>query len=203
MGFTINQSRRTDSWKRILLEESDHSLQSRGAKRMRTFRRMYLTVFVWFCVPVLLYASLFYIGAFINIGEIAGISYAKQTENAFFNVTKVKTDKKPNVFTPLIEVFSANRVYLRQGQSIQAYYTLPVGTHVRLIIKQCKSKPVIEVFKCDQITTQEKRIPYGKTGTVNFTAQAPGFYYFEDIMTKLPKMGPKEQGKYKIIWRRI
>lgn len=201
MSLKLQQKKRSQTWGQLLLEESENSLRSRGAKRDRTFRRMYLTVFIWVPVLFLLYCSLFYVGAFIDPGKVIGVSHAQRAEKAKTNVKKLSVPKR-TIVSPLIDAFKVNKVYLREGQSIQLSYALPDGTELRAKIKQCKSFPILEIFKCQFVGEQEKRVRFGNNGVLEFTAQSAGFYYFVDEVTQLPTTPLKPNHDYTIIWQR-
>lgn len=202
MSFGVQQKKRNRTWGQILVEESDYSLRARGAKRERTFRRMYLTVFVFFPALLLVYTSLFYAGAFVDPGKVIGISHAQRAATAKSNVGKLRIEKQYPVISPLFNAFSVNKVYLRQGQSIQLSYALPNGTELRAKIKQCKSFPILEVFKCQFVSEQEKRIRNGSQGVLEFTAASAGFYYFDDEVIKRPSITLKPNHDYTIVWQR-
>lgn len=202
MSFKLHQSRDKKSWKRILVEESEYNLHVKGEMRERTFRRMYFTVFVWFATIFLLYISLFYIGAFFDAGKVIGISQSQRADKSVVKAKTIKAQQKRNVLSPISDRLSVNRVYLRKGQTVQAIYALPDNTLMTVQIKQCKSQPVLEVFKCKFIDAQEKRIRNGGTGVVKFLATQSGFYYFEDEVVTLPGQVLKLNYDYKITWQR-
>ncbi|PHR91003.1 MAG: hypothetical protein COA69_13175 [Robiginitomaculum sp.] len=202
MGLEIKQKSRSQSWQKLLVEESDYRLRIRGVKRERTFRRMYLTVFVSVPAFFLLYCSLFYIGAFIDPGKVVGVSHSQRAETTKQTVSTRPASKPRTLLSPLSDAFALNRIYLRQGQSIQLSYALPKGTQLHAKIKQCKSFPVLEVLKCKFIGEQEKRIRNGNTGILQFTVSEPGFYYFEDEVIALPNTKLKLHHDYSLVWQR-
>ncbi|MBL4869731.1 MAG: hypothetical protein JKX72_02120 [Robiginitomaculum sp.] len=202
MSFKLNQSQDKKTWKRILVEESDYNLRVKGQVRDRTFRRMYFTVLVWFATIFLLYISLFYIGAFFDAGKVLGISQSQRAEKSAVKAKTIPAQQKRNILSSISDRLSVNRVYLLKGQTVQAIYSLPDNTLMTVKIKQCKSQPVLEVFKCKFIDEQEKRIRNGGTGVVKFSATQTGFYYFEDEVVKLPGHVLKLNYDYKIIWQR-
>ena len=202
MSFGVKQSSRDKSWTEILLDESDRSLRARGAKRKHTFRRMYMTVFLWFGVLLSIYCSFFYVGAFLDVGKVIGVSQAQRAHVAKRIIADKPASTKREFYSPLIDLFSVNRIYLRRGQSIIATYSLPENTSITLQVKQCKNMPGIEVFKCNFIGQQKRKVSNKVTGFVKFTAPSPGFYYFENTAIKYPDTELKRNHSYKVVWQR-
>lgn len=202
MSLAVRQTKKDKTWTAILIEESENSLQRRKAKREQTFRRMYSGVFVLVSAGFVLYCSLFYVGAFFDAGKIIGISQSVRAEKAQKNVRNMPRVKKRTLFSPVIEAFSMNRVYMRKGQTILATYSLPRNSKLSLKIKQCKSMPIVEVFKCEPLGEQGTVIRNRATGFIEFTVSEPGFYYFEDEVIKLPKTELKAFFDYRIVWQR-
>ena len=202
MSFGVQQSTKNKSWTELLVEESDRSLRSRGAKRHRTFRRMYMSVFLWFGTFLCVYCSFFYAGAFLDVGKIVGVSQTQRAHIAKRNIADKPAATKREFYSPLIDAFKVNRIYLRKNQSIIATYSLPTNTSMTLRIKQCKAIPGVEVFKCTFVGQQEKTIRNKTSGFVKFVASEPGFYYFENTAIKAPSTELKQNHNYKIIWQR-
>jgi len=202
MAFNVQQSSRTKSWTDLLVEESEHSLHVRKAKRKLTFRRMYHTVFVLFAASLLIYCSLFYITAFFDMGKVVGVSQLSRAETAQKNITSMETTKRRTLFSPFVDVFSTNRIYLRRGQSILGTYSLPHGTDMTMKIKQCKSMPVIEVFRCRFVDQQTTVVRNKTTGFIKFTVSEPGFYYFDAEVIKRPSTLLKQNKDYRVVWQR-
>lgn len=184
------------------MEESENSLKRRKAQRDMTFRRMYSSVFVLVSAGFVLYCSLFYVGAFVDAGKVIGVSQSVRAEKAQNNVRNMPRVKKRTLFSPIIEAFSTNRVYLRKGQTILATYSLPSNTKLSLKITQCASQPILEVFNCKALGEQGTVIRHRSTGFIEFTVSEPGFYYFEDEVIKLPKKELKAYLDYRIVWQR-
>ncbi len=202
MLLKFSKKSRERSWTEILVEESENSLRHRNAKRKRTFRRMYFSVFVSFAAIFALYCSLFYVGAFLDVGKIVGISQSDRAETTQKNVKSMARAKPRTIFSPLLDALSTNRIYMRRGQTIQATYSLPKNAKLVLKIKQCKSQPVFEIFKCDAIGQQTIEIKNRMTGFINFTVSESGFYYFSDQVTKPPNTDLKAFHDYRIVWQR-
>ncbi len=202
MALTIKQTKKDRTWTSILLEESENSLKRRKARRAHTFRRMYSSVFVLASAGFVLYCSLFYVGAFVDAGKIVGVSQSARAEQAQKNVRNMPRTQKRTLFSPIMEGFSTNRIYLRKGQTILATYSLPRNAELSLKIKQCASQPILEVFQCKALGQQGTVIRNRSTGFIEFTVSEPGFYYFEDKVIKLPDTELKANYDYRIIWQR-
>ncbi len=202
MSLKLKQTKDTKSWSQLAVEESDFSLKARNEVRQHTFRRMYMSVFIWFAAAFLFYCSLFYVGAFVDVGKVLGVSQAKRAAKVENNAQAMRAQQDRNLLSPISDALSINRVYLRKGQTIQATYSVPNGTQMLLSIKQCKRMPVLEIFTCNFKSEQERLIRNGRTGVVKFIATEPGFYYFEDQVTLQQGTTLKLNHDYKVIWQR-
>ncbi len=202
MALQVRQVKKDKTWTALLIEESESSLKRRKASRERTFRRMYSSVFVLVTAGFVLYCSLFYVGAFVDVGEVVGISQSVRAEKAQKNITEMQRTKKRTLFSPIIENFSTNRIYMRKGQSILATYSLPNRTKLSLNVIQCKSQPILEVFKCEPLGQRKTVIRNRTTGFIEFTVTEPGFYYFEDEVIKTPNTELTAYVDYRIVWQR-
>jgi len=202
MSFGIEQAPKNKSWTKLLLEESEFSLRTKQMKRERTFRRMYMTVFVLFGSTFLVICSLFYVGAFFDVGKIVGVSQADRAERAKAQVSVSPNQKDRGFFAPLTDLMNVNRVYMRSGQTILATYSVPKGSEMTLIIHQCKSKPVLEVFDCELVGEQKKLIRNKTKGFIRFTVGNPGFYHFGEKVKIRGKDELKANAEYRVIWQR-
>ena len=202
MSLTFKQARHIKSWQDLMIEESENSLRKRKGIRDWTFRRMYLSVFMLIGAGFMLYCSLFYIGAFIDIGEIVGVSQSSRAQKAQQNVTSMANAKPRTILSPIIDGFSINRIYMRKGQSILATYSLPSNVTLSLSIKQCDAKPILEVFSCTVLGEQTAKVSNRSNGFVEFIVSEPGFYYFEDAVIRLPDTSLKAFYDYRIVWIR-
>jgi len=202
MSLTFKQAQHNKSWQDLLVEESEYSLKQRKGLRDWTFRRMYLSVFTLVSAGFVLYCSLFYVGAFIDMGKIVGFSQSARVQKTQQNITSM-TDVKPRtIFSPIIESFSINRIYMRKGQTILATYSLPSNVRLSLSVKQCDSKPILEVFSCNLLGEQNTEITNRSNGSVEFVVSEPGFYYFEADVVRLPDTSLKAYHDYRIVWQR-
>lgn len=202
MALQVRQKKKDKTWTALLLEESESSLKRREASRERTFRRMYSSIFVLVSAGFVAYCSLFYIGAFLDVGDVVGVSQSARADKAQKNVTEMPRTKNRTLFSPIIENFYTNRIYMRKGQSILATYSLPNQTKLSLKIKQCKSMPILEVFKCKSLGEQKKVIRNKTTGYIEFTVSEPGFYYFDNEVIKTPNKKLTAYVDYRIVWQR-
>lgn len=141
----------------------------------------------------MIYCSLHYAGAFVNVGKIVGLSSVSASNAAYEDL-----DGQTGFFEPVKKHFRLNRVYLRANQGIQAQYKLPPGTTAKVYIRRCASFPVVEVFHCNFVSTSERVIDQ-TAGRTEFFVREPGFYYFShDIETV-----ENEDVDYFLVWRRV
>jgi len=203
MAFNVEQKQRNRSWTDLLVEKSDLAYQQEGLRRKRTFRRMYMTVFVLSGAAFLIYCSMFYIGAFYDVRSLVlGTSQAERTASAQQNIETLKPETQRTLMSPFVDAFALNRVYLRKNQKIIATYSLPDDVRLVLEVKQCKQMPVVEVFSCKFIGQQQAVIRNNDQGHKTFTVSEPGFYYFKAEAVKAPNQELKLNHNYKVIWRR-
>ena len=202
MSLTFKQTQHKKTWQDLLVEESERSLRQRKGMRDWTFRRMYLSVFTLVSAGFVLYCSLFYVGAFFDMGKIVGISQSFRAEKAQQNVKSMAHVRPRTILSPIIDNFAVHRIYMRKGQSIFATYSLPSNVELSLTIKQCASKPVTEVFSCKVLGVRTSKVQHRSSGFVEFTVSEPGFYYFEDEVVRLPDTSLKAYYDYRIVWRR-
>lgn len=198
MSFGIQQRGADKSWTSLLLEESEFSLKAKKMKRGHTFRRMYMTVFVLFGAIFLVICSIFYVGAFVDVGKVVGVSYADRA-------VRTKVDVASNSGGPLASIkdlFNIDRVYMRAGQSIVATYEIPRGAQLNLVISQCKNRPIIEVFDCQLIGEQTKRIGNTNKGFYRFAVAKPGFYHFGQSVKTRNGTELEADSEFKIVWQR-
>ena len=202
MAFHVKQKSKNRTWTEILLEESEYSMRMRGAKRPRTFRRMYMSVFALLFGVFCLYTSLFYASAFYDIGQTVGLSQSSRAQSARTNILNMPPEGRRTILSPFFDIFALNRIYMRKGQTIQASYSMPKGSRLILKIKLCKSWPILEVYKCEFVSEQKKIIRHRRAGTITFRVTEPGFYYFTAEATKYAKKDMKLHRDFQVIWRR-
>ena len=199
MSFGIQQSGSNKTWTSLLLEESEFSLKAKKKSREHTFRRMYMTVFVLFGAAILVISSLFYLGAFMDVGKVVGVSHADRVERSKVEMSQ---SGKTGPIATLQALFNLDRVYLRAGQTIVATYDIPRGAEMTLVIKQCKSRPVIEVFDCKLIGEQTKKVTSKDKGFFRFAVNTPGFYHFGQNVRQKGGKQLQAGSEYRIVWQR-
>ena len=202
MAFNVTQKKQNRSWTDLLVEKSEAAYQAVGERRQRTFRRMYMSVFVLFSASFLIYCSLFYIGAFYDMRSVIGSNQSARAVQAQKDVSQLKPETRRTLFSPFFDAFTLNRVYLRRNQSILATYSLPENVNMTLTIKQCKQMPVVEIFSCKFIGEQETHIRGKEQGFLKFTVSEPGFYYFKAEAVQLPRTELKLHHDFKVVWQR-
>lgn len=202
MNFKLTQTNHSKSWSRLAINESQFSESELNEVRQRRFKRLCISVFVWVSAIFLLYCSLFYVGAYVDAGKVVGLSQAKRIAKVKNKIMQGQDLQQRHLLSPIADAFSMNKVYLREGQIIQATYSVPSGTKIHLKVKQCKSQPILEIFKCKFIGEQEKLIQKGSAGIVTFIISESGFYYFDDKATQLSGTDLKPNYDYKVIWQR-
>jgi len=199
MSLGIQQSGQNKTWTSLLLEESEFSLKARKKSREHTFRRMYMSVFVLFGAAFLIICSLFYIGAFIDVGKVVGVSQADRVERSKI---EMKAGGNTGPLATLSNLFKMDRVYMRAGQTIVATYDIPQGAEMTLVIKQCKNRPIVEVFDCKLIGEQTKKVSSKNKGFFRFAVANPGFYHFGQKVKKRGGTELEANSEYQIVWQR-
>jgi len=133
---------------------------------------------------VLIYTSLPYASAFVNVGKIVGLS---------------KIDRQVTLFrADVTNTAPVKKVYLRQGQGLRVHYDMPVGAELDLTVMRCQSRPVIESWSCSNPMKQVIEITESTSGIREISAPEPGFYYFTDSVT----LSGAPESDYTLIWKR-
>ncbi len=160
-------------------------LGSRGKGVAPTKRRSFVGLITLMIGLGLSYSSLPYIGAFVNVGKIVGVSEIDR------KITTVSAQATQNHR-------QYKKVYMRAGQSLVADYTIPKQGALELHIMRCANRPVLEVFKCTPIAEQTVAITQTGAGMRQFTVPVAGFYYFGDNYAE----NSKSETPYELIWWR-
>lgn len=71
-----------------------------------------------------------------------------------------------------------------------------------LVIKQCKNRPIIEVFDCELISEQTKRISTKSRGFYRFSVMNPRFYHFGQNVKNPGGNELVANSEYRIVWHR-
>lgn len=202
MSFGIQQSGSNKSWTSLLLEESEFSLKAKKKSREHTFRRMYMTVFVLFGAAFLIICSLFYVGAFLDVGKVVGVSQADRVERSKVDMNTGGNRFSSGPISAFTNLFKLDRVYMRAGQTIVATYDIPRGAEMTLLIKQCENRPIVEVIDCKLVGEQSKVISNKNKGFYRFAVTKPGFYHFGQTVKKRGGKDLEVNSEYKIVWQR-
>jgi hypothetical protein len=202
MSFGIQQSGSNKTWTSLLLEESEFSLKAKKKSRGHSFRRMYMTVFVLFGAAILTICSLFYVGAFLDVGKVVGVSQADRVERSKANMAASDSPGSSGPIATLTNLFNLDRVYMRAGQTIVATYDIPKGAEMTLVIKQCKNRPIVEVFDCKLIGEQKKNVSNKNKGFYRFSVTKPGFYHFGQTVVKRSGKELSSGTEYRVVWQR-
>ena len=166
----------------------------RSRKKPMGFARTLGSAFSMILGGTLCYVSLHYMPAFVDTRKVIAISNLDQSS------TRLKEEKSSFFLKAYWDAFSLRRTYLRDGQSIQAQYALPVGTELELGIKRCRPAFILEVFNCEVIGQKSFKITNDQTGTQRFQFQGKGFYIFEE---KLSGISPDTKTtSYRVVWSR-
>jgi hypothetical protein len=160
-------------------------------KKSMGLGRTFGTAFSLILGGAMCYVSLHYIPAFFNPKKIIGVTNATQS------VSSVEAQKNNFILSAYVDAFSLKRTYLREGQSIQASYDLPLGMDIELSIRRCKPVVIVEVFKCDNVGEKIVLIQNDRTGTQQFKFQGKGFYMFDERIIR--QSGDDE---FRVIWSR-
>lgn len=149
-----------------------------------------------FCVAAtLVYAGIHYIGAYIDISKIAGLSAKTLDLDSGPQGARKLTSK----FTDRADI---KKIYLREGQALSVEYALPENANLDLIVSQCSPRPVIEVFNCKPISQRIVKVRDKSQGSSVIYVQEPGFYNFSEKVV-LSQGKPSKRGKsYALVWRR-
>ena len=93
--------------------------------------------------------------------------------------------------------FLLRRTYIRPGQGLTVYYTLPENAALDLHIQQCRRMFIAEVFHCTAVSQQSVTIKETRRGARTLQFTEPGFYHFSETVSGV---GPNQD--YQIIWTR-
>ena len=92
---------------------------------------------------------------------------------------------------PFYQLFKLERGYFRTGQAVVAQYELQPGASVDLIITRCRNTPVVEVYRCDPVSSSVIGVS-DRSGARTFTLSGAGFYMLNERAT----------GDYRVVWKR-
>ena len=202
MGLTFKQTDKLRSRADVILDAPENRNKKRKIMRARAFSNILSNIFIWSGLAFVVYCTSLYIGAFIDVREVAGSSQLVRIQKVKATVDQMPRIKQRTLISPIIERLASDRIYMRRGQSILATYSLPEKSKLNLTIKQCKTAPVLEIFWCQGVSNQNKIINNKTTGFVEFTAARPGFYHFNSYVVKTPNTVLNANFDYRVVWQR-
>jgi hypothetical protein len=202
MGLTFQQKDRYRSRTDIIINDPKTKLKKRRMVRADAFRQILSSLLVLGSIAFVVYCSSLYFGAFVDVGEVVGSSQTIRAEKAKASIRQVPRIRQNSFISPISDYLATDRLYIRRGQSVLATYSLPKSSKLYLSIQQCKTIPVIEIFKCTPVGEQSKSISNKTTGFVEFSASRPGFYHFQDRAVKLSRKQLIANTDYRVSWQR-
>lgn len=143
------------------------------------------------------YAAMHYLLPVVSTPQILGISQHNLAASAI-------EEKEANPLkSHLIRPFELKRSYLRAGQPIKAFYVIPEGAQVDLIIEKCRKSIIIEVFTCDVIGQTNVTVDSAE-GTHQFKFKDPGVYNFDARLRYNDgrDITPENSQGFYVIWKR-
>lgn len=144
----------------------------------------------------LCYASVHYVGAFVNIGK----AFQSSTNSASLSV-KPRSEVE-HVMATVRKNVKYTKVFLRKNQAVEAEFVLPDGARLDLHVLQCQQFPVIEVFRCNPVSEQTVTITNKKRGASTIFVADAGFYYFTETVTVSGADAAGRNKDYALVWRR-
>jgi len=143
---------------------------------------------------VMVYVSLHYIPAFVQPKRV--LQFASGDSAALNTYDFDRNSALYETFSPYVKLFHLDRAYMKPGQSIAIKYDLPPGAHANLDITQCRRAWVVEIFKCDVVSTFNTKTKRQR-GVESFALSQGGFYHFKQNVVGVP-----EGENYRIVWER-
>ncbi|PHR55553.1 MAG: hypothetical protein COA43_15305 [Robiginitomaculum sp.] len=195
MSIVAQNTARTDSWSNLQLDEDE--VRERERKKIKL-----TNILFWPVIIACIYVSTFYIGAFFDAGKMIGVGYADRADRSKNRIAQAEITHKHSIIPPLAHVFTPTKMFFKAGQTIQLNYALPDETSIVARIKQCDSVPLFEVFKCKFVNIKEQRASNAGRGTLTFTVESNGFYYFEHEVSLLSGTVLEHYYEYQASWQR-
>ena len=168
---------------------ANHEVDGSGPMSNKRFLGTFTSLFVGL---ILVYSSIFYVPAFLDMQKVMGMSTEK--------IKLPRVSEKSRALSSYANFFKIRRGYIRRGQALTLEHDLAPGTIMTASISRCSAPPVIEVFYCRNIEGQQIKITSDLPGKRNFIMRKPGFYYFDELITN--KDGSKTDSEYKVLWSR-
>lgn len=138
------------------------------------------------------YVSLHYIPAHFRTDGVVGLT----NENGRL-IQQYESQSSIPVIGDYLDAFNVRRTYLKNGQTLEARYTIPEGSTLQLRVRQCRSIFGIEVFHCYIRAEDSITITTQTDGRQTLTAYRDGFYHFDDFIVT-----PEGGQKFQIVWSR-
>lgn len=155
--------------------------------------RFFGTFVTLFLALVLIYASAFYVPAFLMSQKTLGLS----TEAGKLpNHTALESG---GILNKYAGAFMIRRGYFKAGQTLRLDHDLPPGAILKVSISRCSAPPVIEVFYCLDVEGEQVKIQTSGPSGRNFIVRKSGFYYFDDVVSGA---GQSENDSYNVMWSR-
>jgi len=124
----------------------------------------------------MIYVTLHYIPALIQPKQV--LQFASGDSAALKTYDFDRKSAMHETFGPYVKLFHLDRAFMRPGQSIMIKYDLPPGAHANLDITQCHRAWVIEIFKCDVVSTFSTKTKRQR-GIESFALSQGGFYHLK------------------------
>ncbi len=145
-------------------------------QRKMTNRKLLLTAASLLLGLFLCYAALFYLPAYSSKTRILRIA----TQD--FALLEADPVPENSIIEPYFDFLVTNRGYVRAGQEITASYRLGEGTHLQLIMEQCRGLVIVEIFSCKTTNQEFSNIGERPVGEIGFIVEENGFYKFKEVI---------------------
>lgn len=175
------------------LREQLEAMASYEPENSMSGRRFLGSILSLFSGLAIVYASIFYVPAYYNVGEALGLS----TEEG--KLPAIETENR-HALSTYTDMFQLRRGYIRQGEGFEIKYVLTPGTKMVLNIQRCSAPIVIEAFYCMNTQGREIVIENKIRGTKVLRMAESGFYYFDESVTSLD--GSPTTKPFTVIWKR-
>lgn len=166
-------------------------LQSENAQPIRVGRAF------GFVVAIIVGLTLCYAG--LHYSPIS----ARPTQDLEFVVSPSKTNalemdsSRFHRFIVHAQSFLLRRTRVQAGQGLTVVYSLPEGAILDVEIKRCDRLIIVEVFRCNVVSTQTLRVENKTDGRRSLQFSEPGFYHFDETVTL-----QEPDQKYQLVWVR-
>ena len=184
---TISRDNRT-SYAQVRAS-NDWSTAPRGS------RRYFGSILALTFGVVMVYISAHYVGAFAYSNKSIALSISSLNNNltensAYRRVANIAGESQ------------YKRVYLRSNQALLISYILPDGARLKIKVLQCKSRPVLEVFKCAPVNKRTVTVKNTTRGSSKISVAKPGFYYFSHSVSERYSTALHDKAFYSVLWQR-